>query len=39
MRGEKTDEELLRPWGRLFPPRDQSRKPLPVSETRVVVRS
>ena len=26
-------EEVVRRWGRLFPPRDKSRKPLPVSET------
>ena len=30
-----SDEEVIRRWGRLFPPRDKSRKPLPVSETRV----
>ncbi len=28
-----SDEEVVRRWGRLFPPRDKSRKPLPVSET------
>jgi hypothetical protein len=27
-----TDEEVVRRWGRLFPPRDKSRKPLPVTE-------
>jgi hypothetical protein len=27
------DEEVVRRWGRLFPPRDKSRKPLPVSES------
>jgi hypothetical protein len=26
-----SDEEAVRRWGRLFPPRDQSRQPLPVS--------
>ncbi len=26
-----SDEEVVRRWGRLFPPRDKSRKPLPVS--------
>ena len=28
-----SDEEVVRRWGRLFPPRDKSRKPLPVSES------
>jgi putative transposase len=28
-----SDEEVVRRWGRLFPPRDKSRKPLPVSKT------
>ena len=27
-----SDEEVVRRWGRLYPPRDKSRKPLPVSE-------
>ena len=27
-----SDEEVVRRWGRLFPPRDKSRKPLPVSD-------
>jgi hypothetical protein len=27
------DEEVVRRWGRLFPPRDKSRQPLPVSES------
>ncbi len=26
-----SDEEVVRRWGRLFPPRDKSRKPSPVS--------
>ena len=26
-----SDEQVVRRWGRLFPPRDKSRKPLPVS--------
>jgi hypothetical protein len=26
-----SDEEAVRRWGRLFPPRDKSRQPLPVS--------
>jgi REP element-mobilizing transposase RayT len=26
------DEEVVRRWGRLFPPRDKSRQPLPVSK-------
>jgi hypothetical protein len=26
-----SDEEVVRQWGRLFPPRDRSRQPLPVS--------
>jgi hypothetical protein len=30
--GAWSDEEVVRRWGRLFPPRDRSRKPLPVSE-------
>ena len=28
-----SDNEVVRRWGALFPPRDKSRKPLPVSET------
>jgi len=28
---EWSDEEVVRRWGRLFPPRDKSRLPLPVS--------
>jgi Transposase IS200 like len=27
-----SDEEVVRRWGRLFPPRDQSRRPVPVSD-------
>jgi hypothetical protein len=27
-----SDEEVVRRWGRLFPPRDKSRQPLPISE-------
>ncbi|MHC5538502.1 transposase [Singulisphaera rosea] len=27
-----SDEEVVRRWGRLFPPRDRSRQPLPVSD-------
>jgi hypothetical protein len=27
-----SDEEVVRRWGRLFPPRDKQRQPLPVSE-------
>jgi hypothetical protein len=27
-----SDEEVARRWGRLYPPRDKSRKPLPISE-------
>ena len=27
-----SDEEVVRRWGRLFPPRDKSRQPLPVSK-------
>ncbi len=30
-----SDEEVVRRWGRLFPPRDQSRQPLPVSNDSV----
>jgi hypothetical protein len=30
-----SDEEGVRRWGRLFPPRDKSREPLPVSDARV----
>jgi hypothetical protein len=26
-----SDEEVVRRWGRLFPPRDEARQPLPVS--------
>jgi len=26
-----SDEEVVRRWGRLFPPRDKSRQPIPVS--------
>ena len=29
--GGWSDEEVVRRWGRLFPPRDKSRQPLPVS--------
>ncbi len=28
-----SDEEVVRRWGALFPPRDKSRQPLPVSES------
>jgi hypothetical protein len=28
-----SDEEVVRRWGSLFPPRDKSRQPLPVSES------
>ena len=27
-----SDEEVVRRWGRLFPPRDKSRQPMPVTE-------
>ncbi len=27
-----TDEDVVRRWGRLFPPRDKARRPLPVSD-------
>ena len=27
-----SDEDVVRRWGRLFPPRDKSRQPIPVSE-------
>ncbi len=27
-----SDEEVVRRWGRLFPPRDKSRQPLPVTK-------
>jgi hypothetical protein len=27
-----SDEEVVRRWGRLFPPRDKARQPLPVSD-------
>jgi hypothetical protein len=27
-----SDEQVVRRWGRLFPPRDKSRQPIPVSE-------
>jgi hypothetical protein len=27
-----SDEEVVRRWGRLFPPRDKSRQPIPVSK-------
>ncbi|MHC5537249.1 transposase [Singulisphaera rosea] len=30
--GGWTDEEFVRRWGQFFPPRDRSRKPLPVSD-------
>ena len=29
--GNWSDEDVVRRWGRLFPPRDKSRRPLPVS--------
>src|ERR1017187_5497919 len=28
-----SDEQVVRRWGSLFPPRDKSRQPLPVSES------
>ena len=34
-----SDEEVVRRWGRLFPPRDKSRQPLPVSNDWVAVAS
>ncbi len=33
-----SDEEVVRRWGRLFPPRDKARKALPVSEAWVTER-
>jgi REP element-mobilizing transposase RayT len=33
-----SDDEVVRRWGSLFPPRDKSRKPLPVSDAWVEVR-
>jgi len=30
--GGWSDEDVVRRWGRLFPPRDQARQPLPVSK-------
>ena len=27
-----SDEEVVRRWGRLFPPRDKSRQPMPVTQ-------
>ena len=27
-----SDEEVVRRWGRLYPPRDKSRRPMPVTE-------
>jgi len=33
-----SDEEVVRRWGRLFPPRDRSRQPLPVSNNWVAWR-
>ena len=27
-----SDEEVVRRWGRLYPPRDRKRQPLPVSD-------
>src|SRR4029077_6580318 len=33
-----SDEEVVRRWGRLFPPRDKSRDPLPVSDEWVRMR-
>jgi hypothetical protein len=32
-----SDEEVVRRWGRLFPPRDKSRKPLPVTQAWLVL--
>jgi REP element-mobilizing transposase RayT len=33
-----SDEEVVQRWGRLFPPRDKSRKPLPVSKEWIALR-
>ena len=33
-----SDEEVVRRWGRLFPPRDKSREPLPVTKAWVECR-
>ena len=33
-----SNEDVVRRWGRLFPPRDKSRQPLPVSEAWVQAR-
>jgi len=33
-----SDEEVVRRWGRLFPPRDKSRQPLPISDDWVQAR-
>src|SRR5436305_9944634 len=33
-----TDEEIVRRWGQLFPPRDKARQALPVTEEWVQVR-
>src|SRR5262249_35736568 len=30
--GNWSDEDVVRRWGRLFPPRDKTRRPLPVSD-------
>jgi hypothetical protein len=30
--GSWPDEDVVRRWGRLFPPRDKARQPLPVSD-------
>jgi hypothetical protein len=29
------DDEVVRRWGRLFPPRDKSRQPIPLPEQRI----
>ena len=33
-----SDEDVVRRWGKLFAPRDKSRKPLPVSKDRIEMR-
>ncbi len=35
--GGWSDEEVVRRWGRLFPPRDKLRQPLPVSNDYCIV--
>jgi len=36
--GEWSDEEVVRRWGRLFPPRDRARQPIPVADDWVQAR-